>query len=160
MRNIRRLEPGMEDDFTIRSGDSAGKILESFRSKLNAAALAIGLITLFAASTGLMNIMLVSVKERKREIGLRKALGARKGLIALQFLVEAAVIGQIGCAAGILAGLLGGNAVALIMGGHSAIPWKWTAISAALCLVTSLISGALPARRAAAQNPVDALRSE
>ena len=107
-----------------------------------------------------MNIMLVSVRERTREIGLRKSLGARSSTIGNQFLLEAVMIGQAGGAAGILLGVLFGNLAALIMDGEFAVPWKWVFYAVALCLAVSLFSGFLPARKAAALDPVDALREE
>ena len=160
MRRIRRSGIGCEDDFVIRGSDSMAGTLEAIKSKLSTAALTIGIITLLGSAVCLMNIMLVSVKERRKEIGLRKAIGAPDGRIALQFLVEAAVIGQAGGIAGILAGLLGGNAVALILDGDFSIPWKWLAAALLICLCVSLLSGLLPARKAAALNPVDSLRHE
>ena len=147
-------------EFMLRSGDSAAETLGSIRSKLSAAALVTGIISLLGASTGLLNIMLVSVNERKREIGLRKAVGAKKKDISLQFLAEAAVIGMAGGLTGILTGIAGGDTVALVMGRRCVIPWGWAAIAIAISLATSLLSGIVPAMRAAALDPVESLRCE
>ncbi|MBR5055946.1 MAG: ABC transporter permease [Bacteroidales bacterium] len=158
MRGIRRLHASAENDFTVRSGDSLQETLSSISSKLSLAALAIGLITLLGAAVGLMNIMLVSVRERRAEIGLRKALGATGGNIARQFLFEALLICQAGGVAGALLGAAAGNIVALVLDGAFVIPYKWFGIAFITCTVVSLLSGLLPARRAALLDPVEALR--
>lgn len=158
MRKTRRLPPDASDDFEIKSGDSLGDTLSSLESKLSAAALATGLITLLGAAAGLMNIMLVSVRERRSEIGLRKALGARKEMIAGQFIFEAFFICQIGGLCGAALGAAAGNIVALILGGSFLIPVKWFALALLVCTAVSLLSGFLPARRAAAMDPIEALR--
>ena len=121
---------------------------------------AIGLITLLGASVGLMNIMLVSVKERTREIGTRKALGASAKLIKMQFLSEAIVISQLGCILGIILGVLIGNATALFMKTSFIIPWLWLCVAILLCLIVGITSGYLPAVKAAKLDPIEALRYE
>ncbi len=160
MRLIRGLRPQDEADFTISRSDSVIRELDALKGKLSAAALVIGLITLLGASVGLMNILLVSVRERTSEIGLRKALGARPSTIAMQFLTEAVLIGQIGCAAGLLFGLIFGNLVALLMGCPFTLPWRWLGLSVLLSFLVSLLSGYLPARRASLLDPIAALRCE
>lgn len=160
LRGIRRTGPASPQNFEIVKSGSVEEGMASLKNKLSIAALAIGLLTLLGASVGLMNIMLVSVRERTREIGLRKSLGARSSTIGNQFLLEAVMIGQAGGAAGILLGVLFGNLAALIMDGEFAVPWKWVFYAVALCLAVSLFSGFLPARKAAALDPVDALREE
>ena len=159
MTSIRRLPPGVEPDFEIVEADGAAATLASLRSKLSLVALVIGLVTMLGAAVGLMNSLLVSVKERTREIGTRRALGARARDIARQFLAEALGIGVVGSAAGIVLGLLLGNLVALSLDGHFAVPWGWLAAALFLAAAVSLSSGLLPARRAAALSPIDALRS-
>lgn len=159
MRALRRLSPGAPDDFQFRRSDALQSRLDSLEKKLSIAALAIGLITLLGAAVALMNILLVSVKERTGEIGLRKALGERIASIRRSFLAESILIGQIGGVAGIVLGLLAGAVVALTLGGGWHIPWGWLAAALGLCVLVSLLSGTLPARRAAALQPVDALRS-
>ena len=118
-----------------------------------------GLITMLGASVGLMNSMLVSVKERWREIGIRRALGARARAVERQFLLESLLIGQMGNVAGVAMGLLLGSLVALALDGRFVVPWLWIAAATALSAAVSLASGLLPARRAAALDPVEALRS-
>lgn len=159
MAALRRLAPGAEPDFEIVRADSSEEMLASLRRKLSAAALVIGLITMLGAAVGLMNSMLVAVKERTREIGTCRALGARAREIERQFLLEAVVIGQAGCAAGVALGLLLGNLVAVALEGDFVIPWRWLAFSVALSFAVSLASGLLPARRAAALDPIEALHS-
>jgi putative ABC transport system permease protein len=159
MASIRRLPPGTEPDFEIVEADSAAATLASLRSKLSLVALAIGLVTMLGAAVGLMNSLLVSVKERTREIGTRRALGARAHDIARQFLGEALGIGLLGSVAGVLLGLLLGNLVALSLDGSFSAPWGWIAAGTLLAAAVSLASGLLPARRAARLDPIEALRS-
>lgn len=158
MRTLRRLPPGAPDDFTFHRSDALRERLGSLEKKLSLAALAIGLVTLLGAAVALMNILLVSVKERTGEIGLRKALGERTGSIRRQFLTESILIGQIGGAAGIVLGLLAGWGVSLALGGSCPIPWKWLGVALLLCCLVSLLAGSLPANRAARLQPVEALR--
>jgi len=160
LRAIRRLGTLQKPDFEIVRSNTAEDNLASVKHKLVLAALGIGLITLLGASVGLMNIMLVSVKQRTREIGLRKAVGARPSEIRRQFLVESVVIGQIGGAVGIVLGILLGNIVSLIMEGDFTIPWKWVELSVILCIVVSILSGIVPAHRAAMLDPIEALHNE
>ena len=158
MAAIRRLSPGAEPDFEIVRADSSEEMLASLRGKLSLAALVIGLITMLGAATGLMNSMLVSVKERTREIGTSRALGATTKVIERQFLAESVLIGQAGCLAGVLLGMFLGNLVAWTMEGDFVVPWTWIGFSVLLSLAVSLAAGLLPARRAAALDPIQALR--
>lgn len=160
MRRIRKLRQGEDDDFSIRGGDSAAETFASLSSKLSAAALAIGLITMLGAAVGLMNTMLVSVRERRMETGLRKALGARNADIAKQFLTEAAMLGLAGGLTGTALGLAAGGCVAAVLDASFSVPWKWILISFLLCIVVSILSGLLPAGRAAGMPPVEALREQ
>jgi putative ABC transport system permease protein len=123
-------------------------------------ALIIGFITLFGAAIGLMNIMLVSVSERTREIGIRKSLGANKITIRNQFLVEAIVIGQLGGIFGIVLGILAGNIVSVFTETSFIIPWAWIAIGVILCFGVALLSGIIPATKAAKLDPIESLRHE
>jgi putative ABC transport system permease protein len=159
MAAARRLPPGAKPDFEIVQADSTQALFESLRQKLSLVALAIGLVTMLGASIGLMNSMLVSVKERTREIGTRRAIGARARDIAGQFLMESVLIGQLGNVAGTLLGLLFGGLTALALDGRFTVPWAWLLAALLLSLAVSLVSGLLPARRAAALDPVEALRS-
>lgn len=160
MRSVRRLTPIDESDFRISSSQSMQEELGEIMEVITLASAIIGLITLLGAAVGLMNIMLVSVKERTREIGTRKALGASAQVIKEQFLLESIVIGQLGCILGIIMGILTGNAVALIMGASFIIPWLWIFAAIAICLIVGVASGYLPAVRASALDPIEALRYE
>lgn len=159
MAVVRRLPPGAEPDFEIVQAEGAEATLASLRAKLSLVALGIGLITMLGASVGLMNSLLVSVKERTREIGTRRALGARARTVARDFLMESVVIGQLGGFSGVLLGLAFGGLTALVMDGRFTVPWQWVGAALAIAFVVSLLSGLLPARRAAALDPIEALRS-
>ena len=159
-RAIRRLKVVEEDDFEIEKSDAIMSILEENTVTLRLATIGIGLITLLGAAIGLMNIMLVSVTERTREIGIRKALGATKNNILLQFLIEAIVICQIGGLIGIFLGILAGNFISIFMDGAFIIPWAWIIMGVITCLLVGLVSGIYPAMKAARLDPVESLRYE
>lgn len=160
MRNVRRLKAKEENDFEIRTSAGILTILQDITFELRMATIAIGLMTLFGAAIGLMNIMLVSVTERTKEIGVIKALGATEKNILTQFLAEATIICQLGGIAGIILGILIGNLVTLLIGGKFLIPWAWIALGLVVCLVVGLMSGLYPALRAARLDPIEALRYE
>lgn len=159
-RIVRNLEPQDESDFNITKSDNLVKILLESLGNINFAAIIIGVITLFGAVIGLMNIMLVSVTERTREIGIRKALGAKKRVIRQQFLYEAVVIGQLGGIFGIILGIIIGNLVSVLIGSSFVIPWMIMLGGVLICLAVGMISGYFPAVKAANQDPIVALRYE
>ncbi len=159
-RSVRRLAPIDKPDFRITKSDAMIEEIMNVISYVTIAAFIIGLITLLGAAVGLMNIMLVSVKERTREIGTRKALGANSSTIKQQFLFEAIVIGQIGGVLGIILGLIVGNITAAIMKSPFVIPWLWIFSGVVVCLIVSIASGYLPATRASRLDPIEALRYE
>lgn len=160
MRRVRKLSPVKDNNFGIsRSDDLINRIL-SITQYLGVSAWVIGIITIFGSSIALMNIMLVSVTERTREIGIRKALGAKRGTIALQFFMETLVIGQLGGLLGIILGILSGYGIATAMNFIFVIPWA--AISAAFIttFVVAVVSGSYPALKASRLDPIEALRYE
>ncbi|MCX6231982.1 MAG: ABC transporter permease [Bacteroidetes bacterium] len=159
-RIIRNVNVGDDNNFDASKSDNmAQKFIENMKFVSYAASI-IGIITLLGAAIGLMNIMLVSVSERTREIGIRKSMGATKNVIKNQFLVEAVVIGQIGGLLGVILGILAGNLVSLLIGGSFIIPWVWIFGGILLCFGVGLVSGIYPAVKAANLDPIDALRYE
>jgi putative ABC transport system permease protein len=160
MRSIRKLPLGVEDDFEIVTNDAMVGTLKENISQIASFALIIGFITLLGAAVALTNIMLVSVTERTREIGVRKAMGATTINIRNQFLTEAIVICQMGGLLGILLGILLGNVVSSFMGSGFVVPWGWVIFGVLLCFAVGVLAGLYPALKAAKQDPIDALRYE
>jgi putative ABC transport system permease protein len=159
-RQIRRTPLGEESDFELEKSDGLISLIVDNTATLQLAAIFIGLITLLGAAIGLMNIMLVSVTERTREIGITKSLGATRRTILVQFLVEAIVICQMGGIVGIVLGILAGNGVTIIVGGSFVIPWAWIALGFTLCFIVGILSGLYPAVKASRLDPIEALRYE
>jgi len=159
-RNIRHQQAGEENSFDITSSDELANQLMGNLSVVTVSATAIGFITLVGASIALMNIMLVSVTERTREIGIRKAIGATPKAIRNQFLYEALVICQMGGIAGIFLGIIIGNVISSLVGGGFVIPWLWMLGGMVLCVFVGIISGWYPAFKASQLDPVEALRYE
>jgi putative ABC transport system permease protein len=160
LRAIRRVRPEEENNFEVVTNDALSGPFASFTRFLTMGGAGIGLIALLAAGVGIMNIMLVSVTERTREIGIRKALGATRRAILAQFLVEAVFLCQVGGLVGILLGVLGGNGMALAFGISPAFPWGWAVGGVLGVTVIALVFGVYPAYKAARLNPIEALRYE
>lgn len=160
MRTIRKVAPGEPNDFYIFSNESMISEINKITDPIKIIALAISLIALIAAGVGIMNIMLVSVTERTREIGIRKALGARKNWILSQFLIEAILLCLIGGLLGIIIGVGLGNLAGGLLNAKAAIPWAWVMIGLTLCIVVGVVFGTYPAYKAANLDPIEALRYE
>jgi len=159
-RNIRKLNILDDSDFIVEKSDNLVNILLDNIKYVTMAATIIGIITLLGAAIGLMNILLVTVAERTREIGIRKAIGANSGTIRQQFLIESIIIGQMGGALGIVLGILAGNGISLFIGSAFIIPWNWIIGGVTVCLLVSFASGVIPAVKAAKLDPIEALRYE
>lgn len=159
-RKIRGAKLGEDDNFDVVKSDNLSQILIDNIKYVTMAATIIGFITLLGAAIGLMNIMLVSVTERTREIGIRKAIGAKAKLIRQQFLVEAIVICQLGGILGIILGIIMGNLVSNVVGGGFIIPWLWIISGVVICFVVGVVSGIYPAIKASQLDPIEALRFE
>ncbi|HAB52355.1 MAG TPA: peptide ABC transporter permease, partial [Ignavibacteriales bacterium] len=153
-------KPGEENDFDIFSNESIIGMINDITSGVKIGALVVSIIALIAAGVGIMNIMLVSVTERTKEIGIRKALGARKKNILLQFLIEAVVLCLIGGIIGIFIGVGIGNLAGNAINAQSAIPYDWVVLGISLCVFVGVLFGTYPAYKAANLDPIEALRYE
>ncbi len=160
MRTIRKVEPGKENDFDIYSNDSIIGQINNITAGVKIGAMAVSIIALIAAGVGIMNIMLVSVTERTREIGIRKAIGARRSTILAQFLVEAITLCLIGGLIGIALGVGVGNLAGSQLNAQLAVPVDWVLIGFSLCILVGIIFGTYPAYKAANMDPIEALRYE
>jgi len=159
-RKIRKVEPGQPDDFSIFSNESLITQVNDITGPIKIGALAVSLVALIAAGVGIMNIMLVSVTERTREIGIRKAVGARKSSILIQFLIEAIILCIVGGLAGIIIGIGIGNFAGSFLTAQFAIPLDWVIIGISMCIIVGLIFGTYPAYKAANLDPIESLRFE
>ena len=160
LRAARKVEPGKEDDFEIFSNDSLIAQFNEFTGKVRIGVAVVSSIALLAAGIGIMNIMLVSVTERTREIGIRRAVGAKKRNILWQFIVEAIVLCEVGGALGVVLGVLGGNVTALVLKMPAVLPVDWAVLGLVICSVVGLIFGTYPAWKAANLDPIESLRYE
>ena len=160
LRTIRKVEPGKEDDFEIFSNDSLISQFNTFTQTVRYGVAAVSSIALIAAGIGIMNIMLVSVTERTREIGIRRAVGAKKRNIMTQFIMEAVVLCEVGGVMGVGLGVLGGNAMAFFLKMPPVLPVDWAVLGLLICSVVGIIFGTYPAYKAANLDPVESLRYE
>jgi len=161
MRKIRQDRAGEEDSFDLKMSKSLAQRIGSITGNLRIGGFVVAFLTLLGASIGLMNIMMVSVTERTREIGVRKALGATPLKIRQQFLIEAIVITQMGGIGGIIFGMAIGNVTStLLFKSDFIIPWLWMIVSVVIGIVVGLVSGYIPARKASRLDPIDSLRFE
>ena len=160
LRVARKALPGSEDDFEVFSNDSLISQFNSFTIAVRIGVAVVSSIALLAAGIGIMNIMLVSVTERTREIGIRRAVGARKRNIMTQFIMEAVVLCEVGGVAGVLLGILGGNATAYLLKLAPVVPLDWAIIGLVICSIVGIVFGTYPAYKAANLDPIESLRYE
>ena len=160
MRIVRGLKPEDENDFELYSNESLLSAFGKVADVISAGSFVISGIALLAAGVGIMNIMLVSVTERTKEIGIRKAIGARKKSILTQFLIEAVAISLVGGVFGILLGVGVGNLLAMWMKAEAVIPWDWVLLGLVVCSGIGIGFGFYPAWKAASLDPIEALRYE
>jgi putative ABC transport system permease protein len=160
MRLVRGLEPEDPNDFEIFSNESLIEAFNNIASVVAVGAFVISAIALLASGVGVMNIMLVSVTERTKEIGIRKSIGAKKKNILAQFLIEAVFLSLVGGLAGIAFGVIGGNVVAMILNASAVFPWGWAITGLVVCSGIGVVFGFYPAWKAAGLDPIEALRFE
>ena len=160
MRTIRKDKPGEADSFEIYSNESLIGQVNSFTVYFKYGAGFISFIAMLAAGVGIMNIMLVSVTERTKEIGIRKAIGAKNNSVLIQFLIEAIILCEFGGIIGIALGVITGNLIGLYLSSPVVIPYDWVVFGLVVCSVVGIVFGVYPAYKAAKLNPIDALRYE
>jgi putative ABC transport system permease protein len=160
LRSIRNVKPGNDNNFEVETSESLSNQFASFTGYLVIFGVVCGIISILAAGVGIMNIMLVAVKERTKEIGIRKAVGATRRWVLLQFIVESITISVIGGVIGIILGLGFGFLLSTIMNFAFAIPYNWVIGSIVICTILGVVSGYYPARKASNLDPIDALRYE
>lgn len=160
MRTIRNNKPWQENDFEIETNESLSQQFAGLTGFLTYFGFFSGAIALIAAGVGIMNIMLVSVKERTREIGIRKAVGAKNFWILSQFIIETITLCQLGGWIGIIFGIIGSSIFTMLLGMKLSMPWDWVIGALLICTFLGIVSGAYPAWKAAKLDPIDALRYE
>lgn len=159
-RAIRKLSVTEESNFTVEGSNSVAEKAMSVLGYLTAAIIIIGFITLIGSSIGLMNIMLVAVTERTKEVGLVKAIGGKSKVVRLQFLMEAVMISVMGAIFGIILGVGIGNLFSMVLNTGFVVPWKWVIYGIVICTIVGLLAGLYPALKAGKLNPIQALRYE
>jgi putative ABC transport system permease protein len=161
LRSLRKVPPGEEDDFEILTSDALIAQFEKVTFAVRTGLALVSSIALIAAGVGIMNIMLVSVTERTREIGIRRAVGAKKRNIMTQFIMEAVVLCEIGGVIGVVLGMVGANALAIyLLKLPPAFPADWAVIGLVICSLIGIIFGSYPALKAANLDPIESLRYE
>lgn len=160
LRTSRKVPPGQDDDFEYFSNEGIITQFNEITSGFRLGVLLISSIALLAAGIGIMNIMLVSVTERTREIGIRKAIGAMKKDILVQFITEAVILSQMGGLIGVALGIIGGNVVSIMLEIPAIFPWDWAVIGLTVCSIVGLVFGVYPAWKASTLDPIEALRYE
>jgi len=159
-RAVRKLTSTEGNNFLVDKSDSLVDMLMKQLSWITISAVVIGFITLMGAAIGLMNIMLVAVTERTKEVGLIKAIGGKQANVRRQFLYESIIISLMGAAFGIFVGILLGNSVSLLMHTGFVVPWSWVGLGIFICSLVGLLAGLYPAFKAGRLNPIEALRYE
>jgi putative ABC transport system permease protein len=159
-RPVRKLLTTEEDNFIVDKSDSFVELLLRQMSWLTAAAVVIGFITLMGAAIGLMNIMLVAVTERTKEVGLIKAIGGKSKMVSRQFLLEAIIISMLGAVFGIVLGVMVGDLFSMVLNTGFVVPWNWVLYGIIICTIVGLLAGLYPALKAGRLNPIEALRYE
>jgi putative ABC transport system permease protein len=160
LRDVRKVRPGDPDDFEMYSNDSLIEQFKSFTRAVRIGVMVVSSIALLAAGVGIMNIMLVSVTERTREIGVRRAVGAKRRNIMAQFILEAVVLCEVGGVIGVGFGIAGGNLLAWVMKVPPVIPIDWIVLGLTLCSIVGIVFGTYPAWKAANLDPIESLRCE
>lgn len=159
-RAVRKTEPAEDNNFEVERSDKFAELFIGFLSSITGSAGAIGLITLIGAAIGLMNIMLVAVNERTKEVGLIKAIGGKRKNVRQQFLFESLIISLLGAFFGIVLGVMVGNLFSIVLKTGFVVPWTWVIIGIIICSAVGLAAGIYPAMKAAKLNPIVALRYE
>ena len=159
-RAIRKLNTTEENNFVLDRSDSVAEKAMNSLGFLTVSATVIGFITLVGAAIGLMNIMLVSVSERTKEVGLVKAIGGKSKMVRRQFLLEAIIISIMGAVFGIILGIMVGNLFSIVLNTGFVVPWNWVLYGIVICTIVGLVAGLYPALKAGRLNPIEALRYE